>query len=98
MTRSLIVLPAARLELIAAQDWYEQASVGLGRAFRAELDREVGRIIDNPRQFPVVLRDVRRARLRRFPYGLFFREREDGVVLVACFHASRDPVVWKARL
>ena len=36
MTRRLVILPAARIELIAAQDWYEQASPGLGRAFRNE--------------------------------------------------------------
>lgn len=97
MTRNLLVLPAAQLELGAAQDWYEEASPGLGRGFRAEVDRQIGRILDNPRQFPAVLRDVRRARLQRFPYGLFFREREKDVVLIACFHASRDPLVWRAR-
>ncbi|WP_430425274.1 type II toxin-antitoxin system RelE/ParE family toxin [Phenylobacterium sp.] len=98
MTGRLLVLPAARLELGAAQDWYEAASPGLGLGFRAEVDRQIGRILDNPRQFPPVLRDVRRARLRRFPYGLLFREREKDVVLIACFHGSRDPLVWRKRL
>lgn len=97
MTSTLIVLPAARLELIAAQDWYEQAA-GLGAAFRTEVDRQIARILDNPRQFPAVLRDVRRARLRRFPYGLFFREHAGRTVLIACFHGSRDPLVWERRL
>lgn len=84
------------MELTVAQGWYEDASAGLGRAFRAEVDRQIGRILDNPRQFPAVLRDVHRARLRRFPYALFFREREEGIVLIACFHGSRDPLVWSA--
>ncbi len=97
MTASLIVLPAARLELIAAQDWYEQASPGLGGAFRSEVDHQIGRILANPRQFPAVLRDVRRTRLRRFPYGLFFRAEADSVLLIACFHGSRDPRVWEGR-
>ncbi|MBJ7413349.1 MAG: type II toxin-antitoxin system RelE/ParE family toxin [Phenylobacterium sp.] len=93
-----MILPAARIELIAAQDWYEQASPGLGRAFRNEVDREIGRILENPRRFPAILRDVRRARLRRFPYGLFFREREGSILLIACFHGSRDPLTWTARV
>ncbi|MDZ4369881.1 MAG: type II toxin-antitoxin system RelE/ParE family toxin [Phenylobacterium sp.] len=97
MARTLIVLPLARLELIAAQDWYEDASSGLGRAFRAEVDRQIERILDNPGQFPSVQRDIRRARLQRFPYGLFFRERDDSLVLIACFHGSRDPQVWRGR-
>lgn len=98
MTRSLLVLPAARLDLIAAQDWYEEALPGLGRAFRGEVDRQFERILDNPGQFPVVLRNVRRARLRRFPYSLFFREREASILLIACFHGSRDPMAWTGRL
>lgn len=98
MIAALIVLPAARLELIAAQDWYEQASVGLGGAFRSEADRQIARILENPRQFPIALRDVRRARLQRFPYALFFRERTDNVFLIACFHGSREPFVWTPRL
>jgi toxin ParE1/3/4 len=93
----LIVLPAARLELIAAQDWYEHAAPGLGPVFRAEVDRQLAHVVAHPRQFPAVLDDVRRARLRRFPYGLFFRERTDAIHLLACFHASRDPMIWVAR-
>ena len=98
MSASLIVLPAARIELIEAQDWYEQASPGLGAAFRSEADHQIGRIVENPRQFPAVLADVRRARLRRFPYGLFFRAEADRILLIACFHGSRDPLIWERRL
>jgi toxin ParE1/3/4 len=97
VTSSLIFLPAARLELIAAQDWYEKEAPGLGARFGAEVDYQVGRIASNPFQFPVVLEDVRRARLRRFPYGLFFRTRGEGAYVIACFHSSRDPFVWKSR-
>ena len=45
-----------------------------------------------------MLADVRRARLRTFPYGLFFRVVDDGVFVIACFHSSRDPRVWRRRV
>ena len=64
-------MPAARLEAIEAQDWYEREAPGLGARFRTELDRQVERILANPLQFPLMLADIRRARLRRFPYGLY---------------------------
>ena len=48
MTRSLIVMPAARLEIIEAQGWYEKEAIGLGALFRAEVDRQALRIIANP--------------------------------------------------
>ncbi len=97
MTSEVIFLPAARAELIAAQDWYERASAGLGVRFLAEVDAQVERIGANALQFPVQLRDIRRARLRRFPYGLYFRVLPDAVYVIACFHASRDPMTWRRR-
>ena len=62
---------AARVELIEAQDWYEGEATGLGRRFRQAVDALMERISDNPRQFPIVFKNVRRALLRRFPYSLF---------------------------
>jgi len=69
----------------------------LGVRFRAEVDSQVERIGANALQFPIHFKDVRRSRLRRFPYGLFFRVLPDAVYVFACFHASRDPTVWRSR-
>ena len=91
-------MPAARLELIAAQDWYEREDPGLGARFRAEVEVQVQRIADHAQHYPVILADVRRARLRRFPYGLFFRPLPDAIYVIACFHPRRDPDVWQSRL
>ena len=90
--------PAARAEVIEAQDWYEAEAIGLGRRFRAELDRIAQRMADNPREFPVVFKNVRRARLRIFPYLLFFCIEPDALWIIACFHSSRDPQHWQTRV
>jgi toxin ParE1/3/4 len=89
---------AARAELIDAQDWYEAEAPGLGGRFRAEIDRVVRRMADNPRQFPVVYKTLRRARTCKFPYALFFLTEPDSLLVVACFHGSRDPRQWKKRV
>lgn len=70
---------------------------GLGARFREELDHQIERITSKPLHFPVALADVRRARLRYFPYGLFFRQFEQTIYIIACFHSSRDPSVWHNR-
>jgi plasmid stabilization system protein ParE len=90
--------PAARLEFIEAIDWYEARAAGLGAAFEAETEHQIARIQAKPMQFPIMLEDVRRARLRRFPYGLFFRIVDNEAFVIACFHASRDPKVWQNRV
>ena len=94
---SVIFTQAAREELIGAQDWYEREATGLGRRFRQAIDTLIGRMSDNPRQFPTVFKNVRRALLRRFPYSLFFVVEDDALIVIACFHASRDPSHWQKR-
>jgi toxin ParE1/3/4 len=98
VARPVTVTPAAQAEAAEAQAWYEAQAPGLGGRFRAELDAAVRRLAANPELCPVVLRDVRRARLRRFPYGLFFRIGPAALAVVACFHARRDPQQWRRRV
>ncbi len=89
---------AARLELIEAQDWYEGEVSGLGRRFRGAVDEVVERISTNSFQFPVVYKNIRRALLYRFPYSLFFVLEGETVLIIACFHASRNPDRWQSRI
>jgi len=83
--------------LIDAQDWYESEAPGLGRRFRAEANGAIERMSANPLQFPAVVKNVRRALLRRFPYMLFFTIDGDTLLVIACFHASRNPRRWRQR-
>lgn len=97
MTSTVRFTPAARLEAIEAQEWYATRSAGIGERFINELDRVVGLIAASPDGFPLLHRDLRRARLRRFPYSLFYRVTDEGCFVVACFHAKRDPLRWETR-
>ena len=89
--------PAAAADLEDAALWYDNQRSGLGAEFLAEVASSLVRISDNPRQFGILHRETRRCLLRRFPYGLFFRVSGEDIIVVACFHASRDPRRWQAR-
>ena len=69
----------------------------LGRRFRQAVDLLAQRMSANPRQFPVVFRNVRRALLRGFPYMLFFVIEDETLLVIAYFHPSRDPSRWQSR-
>ena len=88
---------AARSDLEDALQWYEAHAPHMVPNFRASLAAVVVRIEANPRQFPVASNQTRRALLRRFPYLLIFRESDDAAYVVAVFHTSRDPRVWRGR-
>jgi plasmid stabilization system protein ParE len=90
-------LPAARMEYLEALNWYEQRSTQIADAFVAEMDRKIQLIAENPQTFQAIVEDVRRVRLRRFPYSLLFRVADDACFVIACFHGRRDPKSWQER-
>jgi plasmid stabilization system protein ParE len=94
---SVVFGPAARTELIEARDWYSPRGEELAARFIAEVETVVERVATAPLHFPVVYRDVRRARCRRFSYALFFRIMDGTVHIIACFHSSRDSRRWQQR-
>lgn len=96
MTR-VFLTSAAEAELAAAVDWYDAHAPGTGAKVLDEYEALIDRLSINPRQFPLVHGDVRRAGFSHFPYGLFFRLNHDRVEVFACFHARRDPTLWRTR-
>jgi plasmid stabilization system protein ParE len=90
--------PAAETDIADAVDWYEERSPGLGRRFLSDIQSLIDRIADNPLQYALVYRDARHALLRRFPYALIFRIEENEVRVLACYHTSRNPRRWRARV
>ncbi len=93
-----VLTAAARKDIAEAQDWYRREGPALAASFREEIERQLARILRRPTQFPLARADVRRAKLRRFPYSLLFRVMPDAIYVIACFHSSRDPNVWLRRL
>jgi hypothetical protein len=61
------------------------------------MHERIALIRDNPRCFPVVLESVRRAALKQFPYGIYYEEHGDCVVVLAVYHFKRSPDGWTTR-
>lgn len=90
--------PEALADLEEATLYYEESRPGLGETFSAEVFRLIQRIVDSPRQFPVIERTMRRGVLHRFPYSIYFLFDSGEVVILAILHHRRDPAIWKGRL
>ena len=97
MARRIIVPPQSDLDIQAAAFWYEDQQSGLGARFLNELHQVFHRIKGNPNQFPLVGGDIRRALLRRFPYGVYFLDDGHDLRILAVLHLHRHPDVWKNR-
>lgn len=57
----------AEAELADALDWYGANAPREATRFLDEFEALSGRLAENPRQFPTLLGEVRRAGFRRFP-------------------------------
>lgn len=83
--------PAAVAELREAFQWYEGERLGLGLEFLAEIARVERHLATTPELYQCIEGELRRATLRRFPYGLFYLIESDGVIVIGCMHLHRDP-------
>ena len=96
--KRIVFRPAARTDVLYVYRWYERQRAGLGIQSREQLDAALERIRGRPQAFPVAYRGLRRARLHRFPYLVFFREVDpDLLAVIAVFHARNDPAILSDR-
>lgn len=97
MDHSLLIRPEAQADLDEAYHWYEQQREGLGSDFLLCVEEGLEKIRRSPESYPLVHKELRRMLIRRFPYGLFYLVEGERIVLVAAFHARRDPKQWQSR-
>jgi len=93
----VVFRPEADQELLTARRWYEEQQPGLGAQFASEIDDTVERISSNPLAYPLVHGETRRAIVRRFPFGIYFRAAPAGIVVMAVMHGRRHPLRWQLR-
>lgn len=88
----------AETELNDAADFYEARLPDLGKAFISEVYTTTQRIEKYPLVWPVLADDIRRALLRRFPYGILYAVKQDEIYILAVMHLHRSPEYWKNRI
>jgi plasmid stabilization system protein ParE len=94
----LVVRGRAKADVRKAVGWYERQRPGLGRDFIAQVDAALNRVADNAYQYQVLHREARRAIVRRFPYGAFYRIEGDRIIVFCVIDLRQDPVTWEARI
>ena len=98
MIREIIFKREAELDFGEAYQWYEERDRGLGTELKRAIDACLSRIQRHPELYPVVhSNNVRQGMIRRFPYSILYLADEETIYVIAVFHASRDPQIWKDR-
>ncbi|MBK1705883.1 type II toxin-antitoxin system RelE/ParE family toxin [Halochromatium glycolicum] len=91
--------PAAEAEYLESIAYYESKRPGLGATYLGEFERAMEAICESPHRNPVERRpDVRRMRMKRFPFTVLYREKANIVQVLAVAHNRRRPQYWLGRL
>jgi plasmid stabilization system protein ParE len=95
--------PRAADELDQAAAWYERQRVGLGRDLVLAVGAAVRALARSPRAGAPVDRvdptiDVRRVRVRRFPYQVVYVMHAEDIVVIAVAHDRRRQGYWAGRV
>jgi len=83
--------PFVRGELKDIRDYYETSTAGLGKQFLSDLREAVRTMLSLGARTQPFFRDVHVVRLKRFPYGVFYRVVGDTAYVVVVKHLHRDP-------
>jgi toxin ParE1/3/4 len=90
--------PEASKDIDEAFEWYDSQKSGLGLKFISEAEATVYRILNFPELHPLVFKNLRRAILPIFPYGVIYSVESDTIEVYALAHLHRLPLYWKKRV
>jgi plasmid stabilization system protein ParE len=93
----LFIRREARADIAEAFRWYEARSVGLGHEFLRAVRVALAGVQRGPEQHAVAVDDIRRARVARFPYLVYYVVLPTRLSVIAVMHGRRDPRLWQSR-
>ena len=98
MTLRVVFRRAAKGEYEDAAAWHDERRPGLGEEFIVEIEEAIAKAAAAPEHCSIVLGNVRRTVARRFPFSIYFRVRNNALVVLAVFHGRRNPAIWQRRV
>lgn len=98
MAAELVITSEAKQDISRAYGWYEGQRPGLGAGFLEAIESCIHSLQRNPEVHESVRGDYRRALVRRYPYAVVYRFKDDVVKVASVVHTSRDSTAWQSRL
>ena len=97
MLYRIFVRKEAEQDIRDSLGYYKRISPKLGHDFVSRTDEIITQVALNPFLYQLVHRDIRRALLKQFPIGLYYKVLGDNVVILAVMDSRRSPRSWRER-
>lgn len=94
----IVIKPIVFLDVDDAIAYYEKQSKGLGNRFFKHFLSTLENIQTKPFTYSFVKDPVRRCRIEKFPYKIFYLVSEQNIFIIGLSHAKRSNAFVKRRL
>ncbi len=98
MDFEVIIKPIVFLDTDEAILYYEEQVKGLGNQFYVNFLLALENIKSKPHNYSFVKAPVRRCRINKFPYKVFYLVNEEVIFIIGLSHAKRSNSFIKRRL
>jgi toxin ParE1/3/4 len=98
MRFELNISHAAYLDIEDTFLWYEKQKPGLGISFEETIESAFHLIGSDPFICQIRYKSIRVLFLKKFPYGIHYRIKNEKIEVIAVFHCARSPKSWYQRL
>ncbi|HEY2293506.1 MAG TPA: type II toxin-antitoxin system RelE/ParE family toxin [Thermoanaerobaculia bacterium] len=96
--KKFIILPRAKADLRTTAHYYDAQTPGRGKAFLADFEEVIARIVELPLASPVLFKGARKTPFQNFKFNIYYLIGAEKVIVFAVLHWRRHPDSWKKRL
>ncbi len=89
----------AKLDIQETIAWYDEQQAKLGTRFYKTIQDTFKQLKENPYLNAIRYKNIRTAIVKKYPFMVHYFVNEDNkiVVVLAVFHTSSNPQIWKNR-
>lgn len=87
----------AEIDLDNSFEFYKQDNPNVANTFFKEVDLSFKKIKENPESFPIIGLSIRKYVLKKFPFIVYYKIDKYTIQIIAIFHTSRNPEIWRRR-
>jgi plasmid stabilization system protein ParE len=88
---NLVVSELAYTEIENAKEYYNLEQPNLGNSFKNDVKETIDNIIRFPKLYPIIIDDIQRVVLHRFPYSIFYSIDKEIIIILSVAHQHRKP-------
>lgn len=78
--------------------YYLKISKKVADNFLKLIDSSFKQINSNPLSYPVVFENIIKYIVKKYPFVVYYEVTSNSIEIIAVFHSSRNPQVWKNRI